>query len=59
MADDSVGTYALAFVGLVFCTGLAVVNRRLARATAVTTPWKGALYAAAAIVVAAVLYAIG
>jgi hypothetical protein len=36
-------------VALVFCGGLAAINRRLETATSTSTPWKGALYAAVAI----------
>jgi hypothetical protein len=54
-----VATYALAAVGLVFCAGLGVINRRLTRETSVGTPWKGSLYAALAIVVAVALYLLG
>lgn len=39
----------LGAVALVFCAGLAAINRQLEQATAVNTPWKGALYAAVAI----------
>jgi hypothetical protein len=42
----------LAGVGLVFCFGLALINRALTKATSVNTPWRGAL-------IAAVLIAIG
>jgi uncharacterized membrane-anchored protein len=51
-----VATYALAAMGLVFCAGLGVINRRLTRETSVGTPWKGSLYAALAIVGALALY---
>ena len=44
-----------ATVALVFCAGLAVINRRLTLATAVASPWKGSLYAAAVIAVALAL----
>lgn len=40
-----------AAVALVFCGGLAVINRRLALATSAGTPWKGSAYAGAAIAV--------
>lgn len=59
VAQVDVATYALAAIGLVFCAGLGVINRRLTRETAVGTPWKGSLYAALAIVVALALYVLG
>ena len=59
LAQSDVATYALAAMGLVFCAGLTVINRRLQQSTTVGTPWKGSLYAAVAIVVAVTLYAIG
>jgi hypothetical protein len=40
-----------AVVALAFCSGLAVINRRLARASGVGTPWKQSLYAVVAIAV--------
>lgn len=49
----------LGCVGLVFCTGLAFVNRELQATTAVRTPWRGALSAALAVAVGMVLCAIG
>jgi hypothetical protein len=44
-----------AVVALAFCSGLAVINRRLSRETGVGTPWKQSLYAVAAIVIALAL----
>ena len=38
-------------VALAFCGGLAVINRGLARASGVGTPWKESLYAVAAIAI--------
>jgi hypothetical protein len=58
LAHQSDATYALAAIALVFCSGLAVINRRLQRDTSIGTPWKGSLYAAVAIVVAVGLYGI-
>jgi len=58
LAHQDVATYALAAIALVFCSGLAVINRRLQRDTSIGTPWKGSLYAAVAIVVAVGLYGI-
>ena len=40
-----------AVVSLAFCSGLAVINRRLALASGVGTPWKQSLYAVAAIAI--------
>jgi len=40
-----------AVIALAFCSGLAVINRRLAWASGVGTPWKQSLYAVAAIAV--------
>jgi hypothetical protein len=40
-----------AAVALAFCGGLAVINRQLARASGVGTPWKESLYAVAAIAI--------
>ena len=59
VAHQDVATYALAAIALVFCSGLAVINRRLQLATDAGTPWKQSLYAVAAIIVAAALYGIG
>jgi len=58
MAHQGVATYSLAAIALVFCSGLAVINRRLQRDTSIGTPWKGSLYAAVAIIVAVGLYGI-
>jgi len=58
LVGSDVATYALAGVGLVFCVGLTLINERLHRATRTGTPWKGSLYAALAIVVALLLYAL-
>jgi hypothetical protein len=44
-------TVAGAVVALAFCSGLAVINLRLARASGVGTPWKQSLYAVAAIAI--------
>jgi hypothetical protein len=44
-----------AVVALAFCSGLAVINRRLSRETGVGTPWKQSLYAVAAIAIALAL----
>jgi hypothetical protein len=59
LVQADVATYALAAIGLVFCAGLAVINRRLQQSTSIGTPWKGSLYAAVAILLAVALYAIG
>jgi hypothetical protein len=59
VAHQDVATYSLAAIALVFCGGLAVINRRLQLATDAGTPWKQSLYAVAAIIVAAALYGIG
>lgn len=59
VAHQDVATYALAAIGLVFCAGLAVINRHLHIDTSVGTPWKQSLYAVAAILVALALYGIG
>lgn len=59
VAHQDVATYALAAIGLVFCAGLAVINRHLHIDTSVGTPWKQSLYAVAAIFVALALYGIG
>ncbi|HEY3408043.1 MAG TPA: hypothetical protein VGK53_07725 [Propionicimonas sp.] len=40
-----------AVVALAFCSGLAVINRRLARESGVGTPWKQSLYGVAAIAI--------
>jgi hypothetical protein len=56
---QSVATFTLAAAGLVFCAGLAMINRRLTMDTSVATPWKQSLYAVAVIVTALALYAIG
>lgn len=56
---QSVATVSLAGVGLVFCAGLAVINRQLHQDTSVGTPWKQSLYAVVAILAALVLYGIG
>lgn len=58
LTGQSVATYALAAIGLVFCAGLAVINRRLQLATSAGTPWKQSLFAVAAIIVALALYGI-
>jgi phosphoglycerol transferase MdoB-like AlkP superfamily enzyme len=58
VAHEDVAMYALATIGLVFCAGLAVINRRLHIDTSVGTPWKQSLYAVAAILVALALYGI-
>ena len=58
LAHQDVATYSLAAIALVFCSGLAVINRRLQRDTSIGTPWKGSLYAAVAILVALALYGI-
>ena len=59
LVHADLATYGLAAVGLVFCAGLTVINRRLQLSASVGTPWKGSLYAAVAILVAVALYAIG
>ena len=59
LAHQDVATYSLAAIALVFCSGLAVINRRLQLATSTGTPWKQSLYAVAAIIVAVALYGIG
>ena len=59
LTGQDVATYALASIGLVFCAGLAVINRRLQLATSAGTPWKQSLYAVVAILVALALYGIG
>lgn len=41
-----------AILPLIFCLGLARINYRLMRETGARTPWKGSLYAAAALLVA-------
>lgn len=56
---QGVATYGLAGVGLAFCAGLAVINRRLTLETSVGTPWKQSLYAAGAILVALLMYVLG
>jgi hypothetical protein len=58
LAHQNVATYSLAAIALVFCTGLAVINRRLQLATSAGTPWKQSLYAVVAIIVALALYGI-
>lgn len=58
VAHQDVATYSLAAIALVFCAGLALINRRVQLATSVGTPWKGSLYAAVAIAVALALYGI-
>ena len=58
VAHQDVATYSLAAIALVFCAGLALINRRLQLETSSGTPWKGSLYAAVAIMVAVVLYGI-
>ena len=58
VAHQDVATYGLAAIGLVFCAGLALINRRLHLDTSVGTPWKQSLYAVAAILVALALYGI-
>jgi hypothetical protein len=58
VAHQDVATYALAAIALVFCGGLALINRRLHLDAFVDTPWKQSLYAVAAIVGALALYAI-
>jgi hypothetical protein len=58
LTGHDVATYALAAIGLVFCAGLAVINRRLQLATSTGTPWKLSLYAVVAIIVALALYGI-
>jgi hypothetical protein len=55
LLHSDVATYALAGTGLVFCTGLGIINWRLTQETSVGTPWKGSLYAAFAIVVTVAL----
>jgi hypothetical protein len=42
-------------IGLVFCLGLALLNRALHRATGAATPWRPALVAAALLALAATL----
>jgi hypothetical protein len=59
VAHQDVATYSLAAIALVFCGGLAVINRRLELSTAAGTPWKQSLYAVAAIILAVALYGIG
>jgi hypothetical protein len=59
LVGQGVATYGLTGVGVVFCAGLAVVNRRLTNDTSVGTPWAQSLYAVAAILTALALYAIG
>lgn len=44
-------TLVVPFISLLFCVGLFVVNLQLSERTGVRTPWKGALYAALAIVI--------
>jgi len=44
---------------IIFCAGLARINYRLSRETGVRTPWKGSLYAAAAILIALLAIASG
>jgi hypothetical protein len=56
VVGQSVATFSLAVAGLVFCAGLAVINRRLHLDTSVGTPWKQSLYAVVAILAALVLY---
>ena len=58
VAHQDVATYGLAAIALVFCAGLALINRRLHLDTSVGTPWKQSLYAVAAIIVAVALYGI-
>ena len=58
VAHQDVATYSLAAIALVFCAGLAMINRRLHLDTSVGTPWKQSLYAVAAIIVAVALYGI-
>ena len=48
-------TLAPAALSLLFCLGLTVFNRRLQTRTGAPTPWRGSLYAAAAVAVALVL----
>lgn len=58
LTGQDIAAYALAAMALVFCSGLAVINRRLQLATSAGTPWKQSLYAVAAITVALALYGI-
>lgn len=46
---------ALGVLAAAFCAGLAAINHRLQRSTGAHTPWRGSLYAAAAILVAVAL----
>ena len=48
-------TLALSSLSLLFCVGLGVLNHRLQMRTNAPTPWRGSLYAAAAVAVALVL----
>jgi len=50
--------FAVPSVALLYCVGLLVINFRLSAKTGVTTPWKGALYAALLLLVGMTMAAI-
>ena len=45
LTPNSFYEYAIPVIGLIFCTGLFLINYSLHRKTKVDTPWKGSLYA--------------
>lgn len=51
LTHSTVATYCLAGLGLVFCVGLAVINRWLFASASVETPWRGAIYLSAAVAI--------
>ena len=57
LTHPTMATYCLAGLGLVFCVGLAVINRRLHASASVETPWRGAIYLSAAVAIGIALCA--